>query len=134
MLEYIRNDPNGMHVLFGVVASVMWFCTWLGLMLAGKFDKLPARGVPVLPLGILLCIPFGALFCALGFLVGGFVAVMWMLNALFGWFGDQMIVLRGAFMKIEAKANEAESEDAEEPEEAPKKRKKKSGKSRKGGR
>ena len=119
-MDFIFDKPWGMHVLFGVIASVLWSCMWLVLWLAGKFDKAPGKGFPILFLGLLPCIPFGALVCAAGFVVGTIVAVMWMLNAGFGWFEAQMIAVRGAFTKVEANPDE-ETET-----------KKKSGKSRKG--
>ena len=89
-------------------------------------------GITVFDVAIIAVACFGALLCAFGFFVGGLVAIVWMLNALFGWFEDQLIAVKAAFTKVEAE--ETEEEDAEEPEAAPRKKtKKKSGKSQKGG-
>lgn len=105
-MDFIVDKPWGMHVLFGVIAGALWLTVWFMLCFAGKFDKIPGKGIPLLFLGFLPCIPFGAIVCALGFLAGSAVAVMWMLNAGFGWFEGQMIAVKSAFTKVEAESVE----------------------------
>ena len=113
-MDFIVDKPWGMHVLFGVLASVLWFSVWLMLCFAGKFDKIPGKGVPVLFMGFLPCVPFGVIVCASGFLVGSAVAIMWVLNAGFGWFEGQMIAVKGAFTRVEANSGEEKTQKQDE--------------------
>ena len=98
-MDFIVDKPWGMHVLTGVIASTLWTVVWLTMWLRGRFDKVAGQGVPVLLIGYLPCIPFGALVLAGAFIFGLVVAAMWMTNVMFGWFDLQLLAIKQVFSK-----------------------------------
>ncbi len=123
-MDFIIDKPWGMHVLTGVLASILWIIVWATMWLNGRFDKVAGKGVPVLLLGFLPCIPFGAIVLGGALLFGLVAAAMWMANALFGWFDYQLFTIKQVFSKSES-TEEQEEAGAVPPKKSTKKKKRK---------
>jgi hypothetical protein len=121
-MDFIIDKPWGMHVLMGAVASTLWIIVWTTMWLRGGFDEVAGKGVPVLLIGFVPCIPFGAIVLAAATIFGLVVAAMWMSNVMFGWFDYQLSAIKQVFAKDSGTEEQGEGEV---PSKKPRKKKRK---------